>query len=300
MLVALELAGRNELVGEPAGLLRGRPAPLRLEREGVLVLARDVPALGDVLAGLPHRLEREHRLEPRVREAPAEHGVVERPVAARPRRRRASPSRAARASSTRRRPRRRGRRRRPRSRGTRRRPPRAPRRRAGSPSRPRPSRAAPRAAHAIRATFRLSSPAWFAQPNQTSSISPASTPARSTAAAIATAARSSGRTPESPPPYRPTGVRTAEITTARVIRLLFVEHALGDREGRVRGGDAAVDRALQQHLLRSRPSVRPLRSAARTCSSSSSSRPSATRAVSVIALRIRRSRPGRDQISPQA
>ena len=32
-------------------------------------------------------------------------------------------------------------------------------------------------------------------------------------------------------------------------RSLVVEHALGDRERAVRGGDAAVDRALEQHLL---------------------------------------------------
>ena len=58
----------------------------------------------------------------------------------------------------------------------------------------------PASSAANRATLRLSSPAWFAQPSQTSSISPAGTPLRSTAAAIAAAARSSGRTPASPPP----------------------------------------------------------------------------------------------------
>ena len=58
----------------------------------------------------------------------------------------------------------------------------------------------PASSAANRATFRLSSPAWFAQPSQTSSISPAGTPLRSTAAEIAAAARSSGRTPASPPP----------------------------------------------------------------------------------------------------
>jgi hypothetical protein len=58
----------------------------------------------------------------------------------------------------------------------------------------------PASSTAMRATLRLSSPAWFAQPTNASSISPAGTPARSTAAAIASAARSSGRTPESPPP----------------------------------------------------------------------------------------------------
>ena len=89
----------------------------------------------------------------------------------------------------------------------------------------------------IRATFRLSSPAWFAHPNQTSSISPASTPARSTAAPIAIAARSSGRIPARPPPYRPIGVRTAEITTARLIRTrLVLKHALRDANAEFAAG----------------------------------------------------------------
>ena len=69
-----------------------------------------LPALGDVLAGLAHRLEREHLLHPRVREAPAERGVPDGLIAARETRAPACPSRAARASSTRRRPRRTGRR----------------------------------------------------------------------------------------------------------------------------------------------------------------------------------------------
>ena len=47
-------------------------------------------------------------------------------------------------------------------------------------------------------------------------------------------------------------------------------------------------------------SERPFRRAARMCSASSSKRPSATSAVSVMQLRVRRSRPGRAQISPHA
>ena len=51
---ASTLADRHQLVGEAPGRLRRRPALLRAQREGVLVLARDVPALGHVLAGLAH------------------------------------------------------------------------------------------------------------------------------------------------------------------------------------------------------------------------------------------------------
>ena len=62
MLVAHDVADGDELVVEAAGLGGGRPALLRPKRKRVLVLARDAPALGDVLAGLAHRLEREHLL----------------------------------------------------------------------------------------------------------------------------------------------------------------------------------------------------------------------------------------------
>ena len=86
-----DVADRHELVVEAAGLDRGRVPALALEREGVLVVARDAEALGDVLAGLAHRLEREHRLEARVREAPAERRVPDRLVAARVRRARPWP-----------------------------------------------------------------------------------------------------------------------------------------------------------------------------------------------------------------
>ena len=134
------------------------------QRERVLVGARDEVALGDVLACLAHRLEREHRLQPRVREAPAEVRVVGDDVAARPRPVAPSSSRAARGSSTRRRPRRRGRPRPPRPRGTPRPPPTGPTRTAGSPSRPGTDCGSPASSTAMRATLRLSSPAWFAQP----------------------------------------------------------------------------------------------------------------------------------------
>src|SRR5205085_4765587 len=72
-----------ELVGEAAGRVRRRPPAVRAESERVLLLARDAVALGDVLAGLAHRLERELLGEEWIREAPAERRVVDDPVAAR-------------------------------------------------------------------------------------------------------------------------------------------------------------------------------------------------------------------------
>ena len=86
VLVPREVADRHELVVEAPGLGGGGPAPLRARGERVLVLARDVPALGHVLAGLAHRLERELLLQPRVGEAPAERRVVDGAIAARERR----------------------------------------------------------------------------------------------------------------------------------------------------------------------------------------------------------------------
>ena len=81
MLVAADLADRDELVGEAPGLLGGRPATVALKCEGVLILAGDPVALGHVLAGLAHRLERKHLLHARIREAPAERRVPGRAVA---------------------------------------------------------------------------------------------------------------------------------------------------------------------------------------------------------------------------
>src|SRR5215470_322816 len=66
----------------------------------------------------------------------------------------------------------------------------------------------------MRATLRLSSPAWFAQPNTTSSTSSGRTPARWTASPMTSPARSSGRTSLSWPPYRPIGVRAVATITA--------------------------------------------------------------------------------------
>ena len=57
------------------GLVRGDRAPVRLERERVLVLARDAVALGDVLGRLAHRLGRVALRHPRVDEPPADRRV---------------------------------------------------------------------------------------------------------------------------------------------------------------------------------------------------------------------------------
>ena len=75
---------------------------------------------------------------------------------------------------------------------------------------------------AIRATFRLSSPAWFAQPSSTSSRADQSTAgSRSTRDRSTCAARSSGRTAASAPPYRPMGVRTPSTRYAVLTRVLL-------------------------------------------------------------------------------
>ena len=75
--VALPLrdADRDDLVGEPAGLDGGHRALLALERECVLALARDAPALGHVLGGLAHRVGVVALGQARVDEPPAERRV---------------------------------------------------------------------------------------------------------------------------------------------------------------------------------------------------------------------------------
>src|ERR1700733_8382121 len=77
---------------------------------------------------------------------------------------------------------------------------------------------------AIRAMFRLSSPAWFAHPKMTSSIRFTSNPGfLSTIDFITSAARSSGRTDASAPPYLPNGVRIpSHISASRMIFPIFM------------------------------------------------------------------------------
>ena len=65
----------------------------------------------------------------------------------------------------------------------------------------------------MRATLRLSSPAWLAAPNTTSAIASGGTAGfRARSARSTVAARSSGRTSLSAPRWRPIGVRQASTT----------------------------------------------------------------------------------------
>ena len=74
------LAGRDrkgdDLVLEPAGLLRGLGLVLRADREPVLLLAGDLPLAGDVLGGVAHVIAMEGVDEPVL-----DHGVDELEVA---------------------------------------------------------------------------------------------------------------------------------------------------------------------------------------------------------------------------
>src|SRR3954469_24359525 len=75
----------------------------------------------------------------------------------------------------------------------------------------------PAASAASRPTLPACSPTWLTQPQKTSSTTPGSRPARCTSASRTCADRSTGWTPESPPPRLPTGVRTAaQITASRM------------------------------------------------------------------------------------
>ena len=70
---------RDDLLGQLARLGRGDGALVAAQGEGVLVLAADPVALGDVLAGLAHRLGGDAELgHPRVDHPPAEGRVVHR------------------------------------------------------------------------------------------------------------------------------------------------------------------------------------------------------------------------------
>ena len=82
MLVPLQAVDRDELVGEAAGVVRSRPAPLRLERRRPGPRARCPSARRRSRPSRPST-RREHLLEPGIGEAPAEGRVVDDLVAAR-------------------------------------------------------------------------------------------------------------------------------------------------------------------------------------------------------------------------
>jgi len=84
--LALRDRHRDDLVAEAAAVDRLHRPPLALVGEGVLLLAGDLrlELLVDVLGGLAHDLQGEHRLHLRIGEAPAEGGIPRRDVADRP------------------------------------------------------------------------------------------------------------------------------------------------------------------------------------------------------------------------
>src|SRR6185295_7073947 len=104
----------------------------------------------------------------------------------------------------------------------------------------------------MRATLRLSSPAWLAQPKMASSIRAGSAPVRRTISAITVAPRSSGRTSASAPPCRPTGVRTASTMKAErnaVLPMIAQYTGLAAALGSHLQGGHALDRLGQAGLV---------------------------------------------------
>src|SRR5690606_29716403 len=100
----------------------------------------------------------------------------------------------------------------------------------------------PASSRAIRATLRLSSPAWLAQPKTTSSTASRARPARSMAAAMTWAARSSGRIEESAPRSLPIGVRTAaQMKTSRMVARLYRNPPRVERRRSAMKADDAPD-----------------------------------------------------------
>src|SRR5664279_430900 len=67
---------RRDFLGEIARCDRCSSALLRADRERVLIGARNLELLGDVLAGFRHRIDAVLRLHQRIDEAPADGGVV--------------------------------------------------------------------------------------------------------------------------------------------------------------------------------------------------------------------------------
>jgi hypothetical protein len=186
---------RGEFAGEEVARVGRLRALLAAPGEQILVGAPDVVLRGHVLAGLGHRVDAVELLQPRVDEAPAHRPDAALRLKALFRlhdERRARHGLHAPASPL---------------------PPprRAPRAAIASASRPEPhtrltvapgtDTGRPAKSSAMRATLRLSSPAWLAHPSSTSSMAAGSREGlRLSSAASGTAARSSARTAASAPP----------------------------------------------------------------------------------------------------
>src|SRR5262245_59240213 len=106
---------------------------------------------------------------------------------------------------------------------------------------PQTSRGKPAMRAALRAMFSPCSPTWSTQPMTTSSTSAGSILLLATRALSVSASRSSGRTPASLPPLRPTAVRTAPTITALPIAALLISIPPGSDclRGRCRPRDGA-------------------------------------------------------------
>src|SRR5437867_7799935 len=127
---------------------------------------------------------------------------------------------------------------------------------------PHTSTGKPAISAALRAMLNPCSPSWSTQPRMTSSISAGSTFTRATRSFSTSAARSSGRTSESLPPFRPTAVRTAPTMTASLMANLLNERTIIHLTGspgvvqteRGRGsGDPALDLVRQLAERADRP-----------------------------------------------
>ena len=331
MLVVLEICHRHELIGEAAGFLRIRPTPLGAPGERVLFLPRHIPALRHVFARLTHRRPRVVRLVERVDEAPAERRVVERAVAARERRlrlrrhewrarHRLDTARDEEVAVT----------------GDHgmtgpddRRQPGCAETVDGDASH-RLGKAGEQRGEAGDVAVVLTGLVRTAEPDvlDLGGRDPGSRDrlgdhcsgqivgphAREPAAVApdrgADSGEHDGARHARPPEAARVDTRTSRVgpcgsgrrnaSPRGLARICRLEHALGDREGRVRGGDAAVDRALQDHLadLVGREPVAERR--AHDAARARAPCPRGDSAVSVMQLRVRRSSPGRAQISPQA
>ena len=75
--LALRDGDGDDLLGQPAVLLRRHGLVLAADSEGILVGAADAELLGDVLAGLGHGIDAVLLLHQRVDETPADGGVVD-------------------------------------------------------------------------------------------------------------------------------------------------------------------------------------------------------------------------------